>query len=355
MLAAVGELHEHRFQFVILAPKDGPLLEAAAVLNIPAEEFRSRDPDGTRLSPQILADHLNREALRLSLDLIHANSLTMGRHLGAAAAMVSIPTTSHVRDIMSLSKATIRDLNQHRRLIAVSDATRDFHIEQGIDPKKIQRVYNGVDCKKFQPRKSSGELKRQLQLSTDATLIATIGQICLRKSQTDLAEAAVLLKKKHPDTNYLIVGERHSTKRESIEFDAQISDVFNAAGISSRLHRLGYVETMPDLLNQVEILVHPARQEPLGRVLLEAAASGVAMVATSVGGTAEILEDQKSALLVEPKSPAALANAMSQLLMSRELRFELGIAAREAVVQKFALADRAEELADAWKQTLSGE
>lgn len=352
MLAAIDHLQDRQFQFEILAPLDGPLQAEVTKRNLPLRVMNLRNSSGTRISPAELASNLNEIAADSNLDLIHANSLTMGRHLGAIANLLSVPTTSHIRDIMSLSKAAIRDLNLHRKLIAVSDATRDFHIKQGIDSHRIQRVYNGVDCEEFQPRESTGSLRKQLSLPENAILIATIGQICLRKAQVDFAEAAVLLKNHSHDVHYLIVGERHSTKQESIDFDERISALFVQAGIEHRLHRLGYVADISELMNEIDLLVHPARQEPLGRVLLEAAASGVPMIATSVGGTLEILQDRSSALIIEPKSPSAIADTIHELLSSDTLRGTLGTKARQVALEKFNIPQRADELGNVWQQVL---
>ena len=352
MLAAIDHLQDRRFQFVILAPQEGPLQAEVTKRNLPLQIVNFRDSSGTRISPAELASNLNQIAADSELEVIHANSLTMGRHLGAIANQLNVPTTSHIRDIMSLSKAAIRDLNQHQKLIAVSDATREFHINQGIDPARIQRVYNGVDCEKFQPRESTGYLRKQLSLPANAILIATIGQICLRKAQVDLAEAAVVLKDQNLDLYYLIVGERHSTKQESIDFDQRISDFFVQAGMAQRLHRLGYVANISELMNEIDLLVHPARQEPLGRVLLEAAASGVPIIATSVGGTLEILQDRRSALIVEPQIPSAITSAIQELLSSDALQNAIATRARQVAIKKFNIPQRADELCDVWQQVL---
>lgn len=349
ILAAMVALQPRGYEFVVLAPGNGPLLETVAQLAIPVENFTMRTASGGRVDPEETVHALNSLAAKHRLNLLHANSLTMGRRLGALAPQLAIPTTCHVRDIMSLKKGEIHDLNQLQALFAVSNATRDYHIQQGIHPVRIQRIYNGINCDRFQPRIATGWLRTELKIPESCLLAATIGQICLRKSQSDLAEAAVLLKETVPHLHYLVVGQRHSTKQESLAFERRMDDTVRDAGIEHRWHRLGFREEIPALLNEIDLLIHSARQEPLGRVLLEAAACGIPIVATNVGGTLEILENETSALIVPAAEPERLASAVQQLAMSSDLRKRLGGNARRTILERFDVTRVVDDLATAWE------
>jgi len=161
----------------------------------------------------------------------------------------------------------------------------------------LQVIYNGVNTDLFRPAPATGILKQELGLSDSAVLVANIGQICLRKGQILLAQAAVSLAQELPEVRYLFIGQRHSQKAESVEYENTIRRTFRDAGIEDRLFCLGFRHDVPAILNEVDLVVHTAHQEPLGRVLLEAASCGRPIIATEVGGTAEILTDRASALL----------------------------------------------------------
>ena len=103
------------------------------------------------------------------------------------------------------------------------------------------------------------------------------------------------------------------------------------------------------ILNEADLVVHTARQEPLGRVLLEAASCGRPIVATEVGGTAEILTDQVSGLLVRPDDLEALAAAIRRMLTDGEFRARLGRQARTSAVQRFELTTAAARMSAFWK------
>jgi glycosyltransferase involved in cell wall biosynthesis len=276
--------------------------------------------------------------------LLHANSLSMGRLSGPVAADVGLPSIAHLRDIIGLSAQAIGDLNCHRRLLAVSEATRDFHLSQGLDGEKTHVLYNGVDLDQFCPRPPTGYLHRELGLPADVQLVGNIGQLGLRKGQDVLLRAAGLIAERVPDSHFLIIGERNSDKDESRQFEQSLRD--SACGaLAGRVHFLGRRSDVPLLLNELTLLVHTARQEPLGRVLLEAAAVGRAVVATDVGGTREIFPvESGAARLVTANDADGLASTLLEVLENRELRGGLAVAARRRAEEQFDVRQAADGL-----------
>lgn len=340
-------------QFAFLAPATGPLAEELRRRNWSHTPLSLRTDQGSRISTETWQRQLLDFIQHQQVDLLHANSLTMGRLLGEVAHALPVPTTAHLRDIMKLSRAAIQHLNRHQRLIAVSHATRAFHLAQGLIPAQTITLYNGVDLNLFQPRAKTGWLKQALGLPAEALLAVTIGQICLRKGQRVLADAAVLNRDHLPQLHYLIIGQRHSTKQESQEYEEAIPQTFQAAGIGEWLHRWDSRSDIAAILNEADLLIHPALQEPLGRVLLEAAASGTPIVATDVGGTSEILTHQHSAWLVPAHDPEALADGMRTLAENSHLCRQFGKAAFEDVAQRFNIRNTAGRLVDTWEEVFN--
>jgi glycosyltransferase involved in cell wall biosynthesis len=348
MLAAIKHMPAHDIEIVALAPKAGRLSQLLAERGIRHVPLSLRDETDTRLPREVVAERLKETISTADPHVVHANSLSMGRLTGAIAEELGRPCIAHLRDILKLSRAAINDLNRNHALLAVSEATRTFHIAQGLDADRTRVLYNGVDCDQFQPRDATGRLKRELGLDEQAFLVGTIGQIGLRKAQDVLAEAAVLVGPHQPNVHFLLIGERNSAKAESIAFEQNIARRFQEAGLSDRLHPLGYRDDMPSLLNELDLLVHPAKQEPLGRVLLEAAASGLPIVATNVGGTPEILEDGVSARLVPPGNSDALADAMRELSADASQRIRLADEARHTIRERFGIDQAAQRLCAVW-------
>ena len=101
---------------------------------------------------------------------------------------------------------------------------------------------------------------------------------------------------------------------------------------------MGYVDAMPEFLRQINVLAHPALQEPLGRVLLEAAASQTPVVATDVGGTAEIFGDH-AALLVDAGDVDGLATALRDVLLDPATATERAVLANERIGSLFSIRE----------------
>ena len=340
------------FEFIAVAPGDGPLAGALAAVDIEvcAPEFLAGKVKRSRRN---MAGQLRDVVEKITPDLLHANSLSMGRLTGSIAAGTTMPCTSHLRDILRLSQAAVHDLNGNRRLIAVSEATRDYHIAQGVDPHRTLVAYNGVNCQVFRPRPGTGQLRLQTGLQRDAFLILSIGQIGLRKGLDVVADAAEMLKDDLPCARFLIVGERHSNKDESVEFERRLVERLTSDRLLGRVQMLGRCEDVAGLMNEADLLLHAAHQEPLGRVLLEAAASGLPVLATNVGGTPEIFEDRVSAWLVRPGRAAELAQAIHRLATDADMRLRLAESARRRIERQFCAEAAAKRHSKIWREVMA--
>ncbi len=320
---------------VVVCPAAGPLADALRAEGIEIAPFSTLADDGRKLPQNHLREELARLIKYRRPAILHANSLSMGRLSGPVALELAVPSIAHLRDIIKLSAQAVADLNCHCRLLAVSQAVRNFHIAGGLDPTKICVLYNGVDLDLFCPRTSTGFLQAELKLPPHAQLAAVIGQIGPRKGQDIFVQAAIEVSKRLPEVHFLIIGQRFSNKAESLDFEAALHAA--AAGqLIGRLHFLGFRRNMELIYPELTLVVHPARQEPLGRVLLEAAATGAAIIATDVGGTTEIFPPYShAALLIPPNDPQKLSTAMKELLTDPHNRDQYKKAARCRATEAF--------------------
>lgn len=353
MLVTLDGVRRAGFDVAAIAPAPGPLAEAFRARDVEVIPFAATDAMGRRRPQGELREELARLLERRQPTLLHANSLAMGRLSGPVARELGLRSISHIRDIVGLSAQAVADVNAHRRLLAVSQATRAYHVAGGMAAEKIHVLYNGVDLEQFRPRAPTGCLHAQLGLAPESLLVGTIGQIGLRKGLDVLARAAILLEERLPTVHYLIIGERWSEKQESREFEASLHAAADQLG--GRMHFLGVRRDVARILNELSLLVHPARQEPLGRVLLEAAASGTPVVATQVGGTPEIFPPEENAARLVPKdNPEALASAISELLSDADFRTNLGKAGRRRAETAFNVQRAAAGLVEHYHQVIDG-
>lgn len=340
------------YEFVAIAPESGPLADRLHQLGIEHWPLHMFDGDGQRRPREAVEQDIRMAVDALKPDLLHANSLSMGRLLGRMAESLEIPVSAHLRDIIGLSRAAMRDLNRNAKLVAVSDATREFHVARGMDADRVVVVRNGINAADFARCETSRQaIRSELGIPENAVVVLTAGQIGLRKGLDTLAEAAVKLSETQPGIHWLLAGERFSTKAESVEFEQTVDRRFrSASGLT--YHRTGWRSDMARVMSAADILVHAARQEPLGRVLLEAAAAGLAIVATNVGGTSEIVQHETSALLVPPDEPTLMAAAVERVVQHPDLRQQLAQAARQRIESAFRLKDAATQLVNVWSQLL---
>lgn len=350
LLATLPGLRHAGIEPVALAPASGPLaaeLVRQGIEHVAFDLFESGQKRSREASRLLLAECLK----SLAPELLHANSLSMGRLSGPVAQALRVASIAHLRDILCLNNAAVGDLNCHTRLLAVSQATLDYHLRQGLERTHV--CHNGVDLKRFRPRPPSGWLHRRLNLPSEAVLAAAIGQIILRKGQDVLVRAAARLGSRLPDLHWLVVGERHSEKAETVAYEAALHTAVREAGLTRNVHFLGTCERVEDLLPELTLLVHAARQEPLGRVLLEAASSGVPCVATDVGGTREIFPTAAHARLVPPNDDGALAAAVAALLESPQDRERQVHAARRRIELVFDAQTSSQQLRDHYRAAIN--
>ena len=356
MLSTLRAVASAGYRIAIAAPPEGDMAARLSEEGIQTLPLRFVAEDGTRLSQterrEVLADLIRHDRP----DLVHANSLAMSRLLGPVAAESGTPSVGHLRDIINLSAKAIDDLNQNRRLLAVSRATRDHHVARGLDPERTQVIYNGVDLARFEPREPTGYLHRELGIAADRPLIVNIGQICLRTAQNLIVDVASNLIDREPDANYppphfLLIGGRQGDKDETRQLEASLHEAASTGPTAGRIHMLGTRVDVDRILSETAILLHTARQEPLGRVLLESSAAGIAIVATDVGGTREILPEE-TGVIVAKDDVAAMTDAVDGLLQSPDRRAALGRAARTHAEQVFDIRNAGPNLVTHYDQVL---
>ncbi|MCD6384962.1 glycosyltransferase family 4 protein [Candidatus Sumerlaeota bacterium] len=188
-------------------------------------------------------------------------------------------------------------------------------------PERSPVIYSAVDTELFSPAQRSAEFRRQLGLDPDDVLIGLVARFQHIKGQIlFLNSAQRVLKEIHPDkkVKFLLTGrDAHRKKRK-------YKKLIHHIGIADNVILLDEVENIPEVVASLDIgVVASLGSEGSSRISLEYMASGVPIVASAVGGIPELLEDGKTALLVEPGNVEQLATAIMRLIRSPELRERL--------------------------------
>jgi len=290
-------------------------------------------------------------------DVLHAHNRFFFSSLVAAHLSVKtqtpLVTTLHLGSLSDLppamrlpSMAYERTLgryvvNRSERLIAVSKAVASYAPHYGASPDKITVVPNAVDSVSFHP-----DLK--IEQRWDGRLrVGFVGRLIANKGPQYLLEAAPALLTTHPRAEIVMVGD--GPMRPTLEARAE------ALGIRDKVSFLGNRKDVADVLRSCDIFVRPSLMEGMPLTVLEAMACGVPVVATPVGGTPEVVQDEHTGLLVPPGNIGELSIALVRLAQQPLLRERLGEAGRRLVCSDFTWDGVTERNLEVYKQALGVE
>ena len=219
----------------------------------------------------------------------------------------------------------------------------------GIAPARNFYIPNGVDAEKFRPGNSFGVIDKDYGLDPARPIIICPRRLEPKNGVEYFIRAIPLVRKQMSDVQFLIVGGGFPDERrrfeQMLQESGEMRDVFFTGNVPNtsmpKFYALSTVATLPSLMEATSISG------------LEAMASGLPLVGTKVGGIPEIIEDGKSGLLVDPRSPEQLAEAYLRLLQSAELRRTLGEGARARVEEVFAWPEIARRTVDVYEKAIA--
>lgn len=202
-------------------------------------------------------------------------------------------------------------------------------IGEGVPEAKVRLIYNGIDATRTPPGRS--EARRALGLDDDAVVGVVVANLIPYKGHRELVRGVSHVE---PELSVpwriLVAGRDHGIR-------AELEALAAARGIGHRIQFLGEYADIPLLLAAADFGLLTSREEGFSNVILEGMAAGLAMVVTDVGGNAEAVVDGETGLVVPPRNPKAIGDAILRLARDAELRKRLGTAARKRVEEKFSI------------------
>jgi glycosyltransferase involved in cell wall biosynthesis len=270
------------------------------------------------------------------IDLLHANGPQTNVPAGLAGRLTGRPVIWHARNLVT---AQMWDVDRAlaplaTRIICNADAIRRrFAGSRGWD--RSVTIVNAVDTREFHPGVAHAPFRHELGVPDTAALVGIVGRIGLGKGHEHFVDAAVRLLDRGSDAHFVVVGD------PLFDADAWRADALRRAvkdaAREDRIRFVGYRRDVPAVMRALDVLVLASDAEPCGRVLFEAMACGTAIVATAGGGTPEIVRHDVEGLLVAPRDPAALAQAIGTLAVDARLRARLGAAGVARVAAEFTI------------------
>lgn len=296
-------------------------------------------------------------------EVLHANSIRAGLILALLPGRRRARVV-HVRDCLppgALSSATLRLIAATATTIVANSSYTAESVRAAAPGARVEVVHNGVDVARFDPARISREAARLRLRSlegipTDRPVFGVVAQLSPWKGQDTAIEALALLRERGIDAHLLLIGSAKfveaATRFDNEAYLRRLHELAARAGLGERVSFMGEREDVKDLLRALDLLLAPSWEEPFGRALIEAMALEVPVLATSVGGPAEIVREGIDGMLLSPRDAGPWADAAAALTQDPGRRERMGRAGRERVLAQFGLDRHAAALTDVYESAL---
>jgi glycosyltransferase involved in cell wall biosynthesis len=268
------------------------------------------------------------------VQVLHTYGLYPNLFAIPAARMAGVPVTI----------ASVRDMGAHaseihrkaQRLVCKmatcvltnAEAVRGWLIEQGVAQRKIRVIRNGIIPSDL-GLIADPTVREEFGIPADAPLIGAVCRLNPVKGVDYLIEAAAVILRRHPQARFMIVGDG-DYKRHLVAHAERL-------GIDRSMIFTGFRTDAMRLVRAFDVSVLPSLSEGLSNTLMESMSAGLPVVATRVGGAAELVVDGVSGFLVEPRDAATLAERISGLIENCDAARRIGEAARRRMLEEFSM------------------
>jgi glycosyltransferase involved in cell wall biosynthesis len=343
----VRQLKQDGVDVLALVPK-GPLQVALKDAGVPVASipsFRARRKPLALLAQFFRGVNetaqIHKAVWRFKPDIIHANSITAG--LLSLSLARSRALVCHVRDLRFPVKPMSRIARKARRIVAASDSIDNSLSEflRGSSRSRLVRVVNGIDIGRFAPC-DPAQARHAFGLPPGVPVIGMIAHLTPWKRHEVFIEMAAQIAQKRPDAHFVIVGR--DLLGENKAYRKALRQRVTSRGLDAAFHWLEEVGDVREVLQTMDVLVHPPHDEPFGRVLCEAMAMRRPVVAVRENGPASIVEHGVSGLLVSAPKSEPFAQAVLHLLNNPAQAQAMGEAGRQRIIDQFDITRTASQM-----------
>lgn len=220
------------------------------------------------------------------------------------------------------------------KIIAISKAVKGVLNKAGIEEDKITVVHSGIDTEKFDGVQKAEHLFREFNIPKKNLVIGTIAHLTDHKGHIYLLQAIPKILKEIPNCFFLFVGG--GELKELLVEKARI------LGVKDKVIFTGFREDIPKILSILDLFVLPSHLEGLCTSLMDALYMQVPIVATTAGGIPEVISNGKTGLLVPPKDPVALAEAVVELMKDEDKKKAFAKRGKKKISEKFTASKMVE-------------
>lgn len=202
-----------------------------------------------------------------------------------------------------------------------------------IPQNKVLQVYNGVDCSRFHPGQPDQSISGCPFTRPTHCLLGTVGRMQTVKDQPTLVRAFIRALEMEPQLKeqirLVLVGDGPLRK--------ECQQLLNAAGLDQLAWLPGERNDVPEVMRGLDCFVLPSLAEGISNTILEAMASGLPVIATNVGGNADLVVAEQTGILVPPADPESMARAIIRMAKQTDTRQSMALSGRRLVEEKFSM------------------
>jgi glycosyltransferase involved in cell wall biosynthesis len=367
LLSCEGQHRAGHEVTLITGPAIGP--EGSLVQRAEAFGYRVIVVDEMRRAISIRKDYQTYKSLvrliaELKPDIVHTHSSKagiIGRWAGRKKCRMNRCAIVHTIHGLAFTASTNRTVNFAYKLlekwtapitdqiVCVADSMRDQSLAAGVGiASQYVTVYSGMEIEPFlHPPVDRRTMRRQLGITDEQVIAGTIARLFDLKGHDDLLDLAPALCGRFPNLRFLWVGD--GSLRPA--FEKRIAEM----GLRDRFILAGLVPPtrIPELVNAMDLVVHPSRREGLARALPQGSLCGCPCVTYDIDGAREAVLDGKTGFVVPPFDKAIFGAAMSRLLEDAQLRQKLGEAGRQFASARFGADVMVRALEQVYQSALS--
>lgn len=338
----VKRLNRHKYTPFVCCFRPGRLSQEIEALGVPVCTLRKKAKFDLGLILSLI-----RLIRRERIDLVQTYLFTANTWARLAAILARAPIiVSSERNVNMWGERYKRIFSRvldrwTHATIANSEAVKEYLVSKGIAPQKIHVIPNGVDPERFITTTPPEETKTHLGIPSHHQVVGLIARLEPAKDVHTFLRAAATIARQTKEVSFLIVGG--GSLQADLEREAQ------QLGIADRVTFTGPRRDIPRLLAACDLTVLSSLKEGMSNTIMESMAAGKPIVATDVGGNAELITEGETGFLVPTRNPTALAAAIQQLLDDPARAQRMGQQARTRITQLFSaasLAARTERLYD---------
>lgn len=271
------------------------------------------------------------------VDIVHTHNFSPLLYAAIPARLAGVKALVHTEHARTAFPDLKRRMVAERCFSFLADTItavsprvkRDLIHYEKINPEKIQMIWNGIETVLPPVSRKPEQVRRDLGISMRAPVVGVCCRLMAQKGVRYFLEAVPAILKDHPQAVFLIIGDG--------DLRLSLQELAGTLGIEKHVVFAGFRSDVYDLLGAFDMYILPSLFEgtPLG--LLEAMLLSKCVVATRVGSNAEIVQDDVSGKLVDPKQSDQLSSAINKLLSDQKARVDMGRKARERVLALFSL------------------